>query len=296
VTSPAGQGRRPEEPAWQVAVTGWSLHVPGADLAAAMPALAAADPRLAGEPACPPEAAHELLGRKGLLNKDPATRLALCAVHRALRLPAGTGRSSGAPDPGVAVVASSNLGNLATVASIVADVRAGRRKDISPLAAPGASSNVLASAVATWFGFGGPGFMLCSGPGSGTDALATGALLLRAGRAARVVVVGAEPEDETAAAVGPPGLRAGSACVVLEPAGRETAAPRLRPAGPGLAARHASWAADLLAACGDLYGALGVARAAVAAALVAAGGSGPVRVAGPDSGDGWRELEIGPIR
>ncbi|MCI4066467.1 hypothetical protein MRQ36_29490 [Micromonospora sp. R77] len=48
--------------------------------------------------------------------------------------------------------------------------------------------------------------------------MATGALLIRAGRAARVVVVGTEPADEDAAAIRP-GIRAGAACVILEPAG-----------------------------------------------------------------------------
>ncbi|HEU4425171.1 MAG TPA: hypothetical protein VFR67_21795, partial [Pilimelia sp.] len=37
----------------------------------------------------PAERAGLVVGRKGLLYKEPATRLALCAVHRALGLPPG---------------------------------------------------------------------------------------------------------------------------------------------------------------------------------------------------------------
>jgi len=312
----------------QVAVTGWSLHVPGFDPAGRVP-WHDRDPSPRPEPpACPPAAAHELLGRKGLLNKDAATRLALCAVHRALGLPPGTGRAAGPPDPGVAVVASSNLGNLPTVIGVVRAVRAGRRKDISPLLAAGTSSNVIASAVAIWFGFGGPNLMICSGATSGLDAVAVGGLLLRAGRAARVVVVGAEPSDEIAAALyarrsGGTPLREGAACVVLEPADAAPDAPRLgavvSPAGdpaadPGVA--NARWGAlvgpagsvgrpgrrriDLAGICGDLYGAHGVAQTAVAAAVIAAErgdarqAPGTVGVVCGDATDGWRVLELSP--
>jgi 3-oxoacyl-[acyl-carrier-protein] synthase II len=295
----------------QVAVVAWSLHLPGVDVAAAVPELAAVAPG-AGHPACPPERARELLGRKGLLNKDPATRLALCAVHRALGRPAGAPPAGGPVDPATAVVASSNLGNVATVAGIVAAVRTGGHRAVSPLAAPNASSNALASAVAIWFRFGGPNVMLCSGATSGLDALAVGALLLRAGRADRVVVVGAEPADGAAAAL--PGLpdgippRAGAACVVLAPAGAGPAAPRLgpvhttatRPAagGPALVLGPAGGPAapgviDLAARCGDLYGALGVAQAAVAAAVVGATGR-PACLVGGDDVDGWRTVGIQP--
>lgn len=92
------------------------------------------------------------------------------------------------------------------------------------MAAPNASSNVIASSIAMWFRLAGPNLMVCSGETAGLDALALGALLLRARRADRVLVVGAEPDDETAVAVrghtGGPPLRAGAACVVLEPATR----------------------------------------------------------------------------
>ncbi|MBM0240501.1 beta-ketoacyl synthase [Micromonospora sp. ATA32] len=176
-----------------VAVTGWAVHLDVAQ-------------------------APAMLGRKGLLYKEPATRLALCAVHRALGLPDGVRPSTGL-DPDTAVVASSNLGNIATVAGVTRTVACEGGRGVSPMAAPNASSNVVAGTVALWFRFGGPNLMLCNGETSGLDAVAAGALLIRSGRAGRVVVVGTEPADADAVAVYP-AIRAGAACVVLEPAAR----------------------------------------------------------------------------
>ncbi|HEY7177099.1 MAG TPA: beta-ketoacyl synthase N-terminal-like domain-containing protein, partial [Micromonosporaceae bacterium] len=174
-----------------IAVTGWSIHVPGSRLAAALGS--APDPL-----SCAPESAHELLGRRGLLNKEPATRLALCAVHRAIGRPPGAAREPGPPDSRVAVVASSNLGNVATVQTIARTLRTTGLKDVSALDAPNASSNVLASTVAIWFRCGGPNLMICSGATSGLDAVYLARVLLLADRADRVIVVGAEPGDPVA--------------------------------------------------------------------------------------------------
>ena len=248
-----------------VAVTACGLYVPGVD------------------GAFPPGEEHRLLGRKGLLYKEQATRLALCAVHRALGLPAGA-RADGPPDPATAVVASSNLGNVATVRKVVETLREGSGRDVSPLDAPNASSNVIASTVAIWFRFGGPNLMVCSGATAGLDAIALASLLLRAGRASRVVVVGAEPDDEVARSLRA-GLRAGAAALVLEPVDRAPGGVHLSGVDGIPAAPHTI---DL---AGDFYGALGVIQTAVAASLVAAGGPS-VQVVGGDSADGWRVLEV----
>lgn len=290
----------------EAAVTGWSLHVPGDGLAAAVPELPAGAVAKLADGACPPQQADTVLGRKGLLNKDAATRLALCAVHRALGLEPGERRMPGPADPGTAVVASSNLGNVETVTGMVRSVRAGLQSDISPLSAPAASSNVLASAIAIWFGFGGPNLMICSGATSGADAIAVGLLLLRAGRASRVIVAGAEPADPVATAVhatrsaGTAPLRQGAACVILTTPG---AGPQVRLSagecaglpGPAdeLALRPGEPpAVDLAARWGELYGAMGVAQAAVAAAVVSCGYCGQVPVICGDDADGWRTLLI----
>lgn len=173
------------------------------------------------DPVPPPERAAELLGRKGLLAKEPATRLALCAVHRAFGLPEkAPRRSAEEPDPRTAVIVSSNLGNVATVAGVATAVREGGVRAVSPLDAPNVSSNVIASTVAIWFRFGGPNLTVCSGHSSGLDAAGLGRALLLSGRADRVVVVGVEPRDEVTDALltratGAPGV-AVAACVVLE--------------------------------------------------------------------------------
>jgi len=258
-----------------IAVTGWAVHVPGADPLAT-----------------PPERAHELLGRRGLLAKEPATRLALCAVHRALGLPAGAPKPAGPPDPRVAVVASSNLGNVATVRRVAEAVRGGGIREVSPLDVPNASSNVVASSVAIWFRLGGPNLMVCSGSTSGLDAIALASLLLRAGRADRCVVVGAEPDDEVAGALRRGG-RAGAGAVVLEPA-----APGVAPAvvlGPVRPAPDGGQGSDPAAELGDLYGAHGVVQVALGAALVAAGAPAVTCVCG-DEADGWRSVELEPGR
>ncbi|HEU4426334.1 MAG TPA: beta-ketoacyl synthase N-terminal-like domain-containing protein [Pilimelia sp.] len=294
-----------------VAVTGWSVHLPGVD--------AAAEVGLPGTgPACAADDARLWLGRKGLLFKEPATRLALCAVHRALGLPpaaartgsaparagSGAGRADGGVDPRTAVVASSNLGNVATVVDVVRTVRAEGGRAVSPLAAPNASSNVIASTVALWFGWGGPNLMVCSGATSGLDAIALAGLLLAARRADRVVVVGAEPDDEVASAVhgrrlayddGPP-LRAAAACVILRrPDDVGGGAATLGPVMVGGAVGPHEDAGPLarLRDLGDTYGAAGVVLVALAAGLLDAGlAAGPVPVACGDPVDGWRHMSV----
>jgi hypothetical protein len=158
-------------------------------------------------------------------------------------------------------------------------------RGVSILDAPNASSNVVASTVALWFGFGGPNLMVCSGATAGLDGLRLAGLLLRSGRARRVVLVGAEPDDEVAGALYAEGsLRAGAACVVLEAApARGVPARQAAPArhhlevGPGGFDPAAHW--------GACYGADGVVALALAAHLAADEGRGPVTVhcAGEDS-------------
>jgi hypothetical protein len=289
-------------------VDAWSVHLPGPPLA------------VEGYPvpaACEPDAAHELLGRKGLLGKEPATRLALCAVHRALGHPPGSGRSTDPPDPRTAVVASSNLGNVRTVERVVGALRAGSVRSVSPLDAPNASSNIVASSVAIWFRFGGPNFMICSGATGGLDAVAVALLLLRADRADRVVVVGTEPADEVATALHRARrarprhpLRAAAACVVLgrvDPARpRPDVHPLLGPVTPGPpdggdglmldagdgVGTGAPRFVDVAALAGDTFGAAGVVYVALAAALLSGGAAGSASARCGDGRDGWRGVDL----
>lgn len=285
---------------------GWSLHLPGVDLGAALRALPDSGRPLGEWAAQEPPAADKaaaVLGRKGLLYKEPSTRLALCAVHRALGLEPGA-RHAGPVDPRTAVVACSNLGNVETVAKVTHTIAAEGGRGVSVLDAPNVSSNVIASTVALWFGFGGPNLMICSGATAGLDGLRMARLLLRSGRADRVVLVGTEPGDDVATtlhAFGEPAhpLRDAAACVVLRAhrAGDDTgvlvewlpddgALPGFT-IGPDDAfdpARH--W--------GDCYGAQGVVSLALAAHLVADEGYGPVgvRCAGED---GTRAALVRPV-
>ncbi len=298
-----------------IAVTAWGIHVPDVSLDAAIGVAT-------GDPACPPERAQELLGLKGLLNKDAATRLALCAIHRALGLPPRAPRASGPPDPRVAIVASSNLGNVSTVQAVVRTLRTGSLKDVSALDAPNASSNVIATTAAIWFRFGGPNLMVCSGATSGLDAVSLGCTLLRARRADRVIVVGSEPGDAAAhqlfarraATQRGDRLCAGAAAVVLERAddAAATDAPVLGAIhhsmtvsrddgdsaaltiGPALGEsndedRNAGRTIDLTRIIGDAYGALGVLQIAVAAALMTQSPRpSSIAVRCGDELDGWR--------
>ncbi|MFE2714968.1 beta-ketoacyl synthase N-terminal-like domain-containing protein [Streptomyces mirabilis] len=307
----------------RVAVRAAAVHVPGVATDAFLGAAGT-------EPALPPEEAHQLLGRKGLLYKEPATRLALCAVHRALGLPPGRPTGPVEAGPETAVVVSSNYGNVQTVRDVVATVRTGSRKDVSPLQAPNASSNVIASTIAIRYGLSGPNLMLCSGAVSGLQALRLGALLIRAGRAERAVVVGVEPLDDTVRSLallrptsngGHPEPRAAAACVVLEAADSaqagqvllgpvshhgelsaavkdEGTAPELRVISPGPAGGDSvavPETLDLSAAIGETYGALGVLQAAVATAwLHAHEGPGTARatLVSGDTEDGWARAEL----
>lgn len=256
-------------------ITAWSLHLPGVDLEPVLAERGVAVPD--GQLAVPPERAAEVLGRRGMLYKEPATRLALCAVHRALRVPLGK-RPGFEPDPSTAVVVASNLGNVEAVARVTSTVRDEGGSAVSVLDAPNASSNIVASTIALWFGFGAANLMICSGDGAGFDGLELAVLLLRARRAERVVLVGVEPEDPVAAGLyaGSGRLRAGAACLVLEPPGKPQSVDRqlsltlsdgkdpdltVGPDGDLDPARH--W--------GDFYGAQDVIALALAAELAAGG-------------------------
>jgi 3-oxoacyl-(acyl-carrier-protein) synthase len=236
----------------RVAITGHAVHVPG---------LSEVDiPGSPVEPAVGPADAHRVLGRKGLLAKEPATRLALCATHEALGLPPGKPTEPVAGAAGTAVVVASNLGNVATVCEVVDQVRTEGRHAVSPLVAPNASSNIIASSIALRYRFTGPNFLVCSGATAGLDAVRLGALLIRTGRTHRCVVVGVEPDDEVATALCP-GLRAAAAAVVLEPH-HSNQAPVLGPITRSRTPINST--VDLP---GQTYGAAGVLGVAIAAAL-----------------------------
>ncbi|MEU8122605.1 beta-ketoacyl synthase N-terminal-like domain-containing protein [Spirillospora sp. NPDC049024] len=261
-----------------VAMTGWSLHLPGVRPADALAARFGTPPGAwARADAVPADRAADVLGRKGLLGMEPAARLALCAVHRALDLPPKH-RPDGPADPRAAVVACGDLGNAEAVARVARAVATEGAAAASILDAPNVSGNVVAATVAIRFRLGGPNLMVSSGPGSGAHGLRLALTLLRARRADRVVLVGAEPGDEVATALHAAGdpaspLAAGAACVVLE-AVPETAPPdgarlELCDPGGGDAVAIGPGGFDTAAEWGDHHGAETVVGLALAAHLVA---------------------------
>ncbi|GGR89296.1 hypothetical protein GCM10010252_30230 [Streptomyces aureoverticillatus] len=259
-----------------------------------------------------PEEAHLLLGRKGLLAKEPATLLALCAAHLALGVPPGRPTPPPPSADLTAVVVSSNLGNAHSVRTAAHAVRHGSYRDISPLAGPNLSANVIAGTIALRYGLAGANLTACSGAAGGLQALRLGALLLRAGRAERVVVVGVEPDDATARALqaargpeshgAPP--RAQAACVILEAPptpprrnalllGRFTHHGSRPPDPPHHSSALRTFGTDL-SSLGPGYGADGVVRTAVAAAwLRGRTHCSWLRVTSGDRSDGYMSARLG---
>ncbi|WP_062214287.1 beta-ketoacyl synthase N-terminal-like domain-containing protein [Streptomyces sp. NBRC 109706] len=145
----------------------------------------------------PPVEPAGFVGKKGLRYKDRATQLAYCAADAALR-DAGLVDETGlrVPALSVAVVVSSNYGNIDTIRRAMDTIVEHTAAASSPMDLPNASSNVVASSVAIRFGLRGPNLMLCNGATSGLDAVHWALTLLRGGRASHVLVLGVEPDNE----------------------------------------------------------------------------------------------------
>ncbi|GAA4548816.1 beta-ketoacyl synthase N-terminal-like domain-containing protein [Amycolatopsis samaneae] len=274
-------------------VTGLGIAMSGVDSPAALlcPAEVTAD-----------DPAARLTGR-GLRYKDRATRLALGAAADALTAAGllGPAATAGDGERG-AVVVSSNLGNVDTVCETVDLIAARTSAATSPMSLPSAASNVIASWLAIRFGLTGPGLTLCNGPTSGLDAVHWARLLIAAGRAGRVLVVGVEPDT-------PAGRRLvsavpfdGAAALVLESsalsaargaAGSAVVGGYCRAATPAEAVAEVGgsgvglWCAaepppgaaatlDLTARFGECSGALGVLQCVAGISWLAGGGGGDV--------------------
>lgn len=193
-----------------IVITGLGLALPGIETAADLLGLP--------DPSAAPVDPAARLGKKGLRYKDRATQLALCAAVDALRDAALLG-ADGLTVPGgeVAVVVSSNLGNVDTVCRVVRTLDEETSRGLSPMDTPSLSSNVIASELAIRFGLRGPNLTVCSGETAGLDAVRWALTLLRAGRAGAVLVVGVEPDnDDVRALTGAARLVDGGAALVLE--------------------------------------------------------------------------------
>jgi 3-oxoacyl-[acyl-carrier-protein] synthase II len=270
-----------------VVVSGAAVLLPGADTVRAL----AEGPAEGGAPVEPAE--H--VGRKGLRYKDRATQLGYCLTAAALK-DAGLLGDDGltcAPES-VGVVASSNFGNLDTVARALDTIREETVTATSPMDLPNASSNVIASSAAIRYGLRGPNLMVCNGETSGLDAVHWATTMIVAGRAERVLVLGVEPDNDVVRSL-LGGTRAvdGGAALVLESRAaaerrsatvRAVLGPYTRSAGtpaPGGARR---W--ELPEHLGRASGAHGVLQCAAAVGWFDAGERGPVHaVAGTAADD-----------
>ncbi|TGB19399.1 3-oxoacyl-ACP synthase [Streptomyces palmae] len=196
-------------------ITGVGLALPGVDSAKDL--LSTVDP--APEPVDP--AAR--IGKKGLRYKDRATQLGLVAAHDAL-IAAGLLDGHGlktslkvAPEE-VAVVVSSNFGNLDSVVEVVDTIaKECSSRLVSPIVTPNLSSNIVASEVAIRYTLRGPNLTVCNGATGGLDAVGWALSWLRAGRARYVLVVGVEPDNPVVRKlVGGDRVLDGAAALVLE--------------------------------------------------------------------------------
>lgn len=272
----------------------------------------------------PPVVPTDIVGTRRMRYKDRATLLAFCAADAALR-DAGLVDHDGlrVPAESVAVVTSSNYGNVDTVCRALDTIMLKTTAAGSPMDLPNASSNVVSSSVAIRHTLRGPNLMLCNGATSGLDAVHWAMNLIRGGRASRALVIGVEPDNEAVRELTGAGTVDGAAAMVLESAA--AAAERGATAqavlgeyvrGGGLTAclerlesaageRPALWQLpdpaaaplpeevlrgvtrhDLGALFGTGSGALGVLQCAAAVGWFARGGDGPVfATAGTDADD-----------
>jgi 3-oxoacyl-[acyl-carrier-protein] synthase II len=219
------------------------------------------------------------LGRKGLRYKDRATQLGLCAALDALRAAGLWDDGLTVVDRSVAVVVSSNLGNVDTVCKVAQTIGEEGSRGVSPMDTPNASSNILASEVAIRFGLRGPNLMVCNGVTSGLDAVHWASTMLRAGRADHVLVLGVEPDNEIVRQlVDADRVLDGAVGFVLERPGRENAMVR---ATIGKVIRAAAVEPrgrvfNLEDRWGTCSGALGIMQCAAAVEWFEQGGDGPV--------------------
>ena len=135
-----------------------------------------------------PDNAKDWLGRRGLLGKNRATRMALCAAHgltvlHGVAVPAGSRTG---------VVVSSNFSNTDVVIRDAKKFYWKGQTTLSPVDAPTHSANIIGSSLAIRHEWRGPNVSVCSGRRSGTEALEIASLLLAVERCDRVVIFGVD--------------------------------------------------------------------------------------------------------
>jgi 3-oxoacyl-[acyl-carrier-protein] synthase II len=139
------------------------------------------------------DALKKHISRRGIRYKDKSTRLALAAAKQAMA-DAALCRDGYADldDQRCAVLVASCFGNVDTVLRCAAHIAREGAHTLSPMDLPNASTNVIASTLAIWFGLRGPNMLLANGPGSGLEILSFACILLGTGRVDRALVCGVE--------------------------------------------------------------------------------------------------------
>ena len=164
-------------------------------------------------PATPDDDPVRTLRGRGHRYKDRATRLGLCAARDALA-DAVLGTEIAGDRTGVVV--SSLFGNVDTVCDTVDRIATDTYLGASPASLPNSASNVIASWIAIEHGLRGPSLTVCDGDESGLDAVYLAALLIRGGRADRMLVVGVEPDNPAVRHLTGHATVDGAAALVLE--------------------------------------------------------------------------------
>lgn len=166
----------------RVVITGIGIELP--DLGEVL-SLLNATPEMGSQPFTP----SAELGKKGLLGKDRATLMAMCAASRCLKEGGDFDRSR------TGVIVACNYGNIDLVCAAVESIQQGRLRELSPLELPNASSNIVASSIAIRFKLKSLNIAVCGGANSGHQAIALAAQSLRSQRADSMLVVGVEPKS-----------------------------------------------------------------------------------------------------
>jgi len=142
-----------------------------------------------------------------LLRADPLVRLALAAL---VRLEVVCGSLAGA-----GVIVGSAMATLETNALFAARIRERGARAAEPRRFPYTSPNAVAGQCSIAFGLTGPSFTVGGGMHAALEALAVAAVLVEAGDAERIVVVGVDDVGPTVPLLGGGALRPGAVAVLL---------------------------------------------------------------------------------
>src|ERR1019366_6211203 len=142
-----------------------------------------------------------------LARADGLVRLAVAAVAQL--------EARGGAPAGAGVVVGSALATVETNALYAARIRERGARAAAPRVFPYTSPNAVAGECSIAFGLTGPSFTVGGGMNAALEALAVAAVLVEAGEAERIVVVGVDDVGPTVPLLGGRALRPGAVAVLL---------------------------------------------------------------------------------